>query len=200
MAATAPTTGSVFRTQELSVTMKSITEQPSDIVQCTGYGECRSEQVTRSNPISPFPEDRKCITLTSSEEDGMKSHDLHNLVSDSSEEECDSTATPLNFRVGWSTSDTEKMNHWLLTAPILLINPEVRRDEKTVNKELSIDWELDSVLSSEDRLDMEDCELIDDLWGDSLTPCWRSQSTGTQPVLDCRWVEPEYPEVWRISP
>ena len=196
MAATAPTTGLIFRARELGVTTITTTGQTDEIMQCTGYGE----EVTRSNPISPFPEDRKCITLTSCEEDGMKAHDLRKLVSDDSEEECDSTATPLNFRVDWSTSDTEKMNHWLLTAPILLINPEVQRDEMTANKELSIDWELDSVLSSEDRLDMEDCELIDDLWGDSLTPCWRSQSTGTQPVLDCRWVEPEYPEVWRISP
>ena len=30
----------------------------------------------RSNPVSPFSEDRKCITLTSIEEDGAISHDL----------------------------------------------------------------------------------------------------------------------------
>ena len=34
----------------------------------------------RSNPVSPFPEDRKFITLISIEEDGMISHNLCNLV------------------------------------------------------------------------------------------------------------------------
>ena len=47
----------------------------------------------RINPVSPFPEDRTYIILTSSEEDVMISHDLYNLVLDSSEEECGSTVT-----------------------------------------------------------------------------------------------------------
>ena len=51
----------------------------------------------RSNPVSPFPEDRKCITLTSNEEDEMISRDICNLVLDISEEECDSTVEPLKI-------------------------------------------------------------------------------------------------------
>ena len=39
----------------------------------------------RSNTLSPFPEDRRFITLTSSNEDGIIFHDLRNLVSDRSE-------------------------------------------------------------------------------------------------------------------
>ena len=36
----------------------------------------------RINPVSPFTQDRLFITFTSSEEDGMISHDLWNLVLD----------------------------------------------------------------------------------------------------------------------
>ena len=54
---------------------------------------------TRSNPIPPFPEDRKCIALTSSEEDEMISHDLHNMILYSSEEECGSTVSLLKIQV-----------------------------------------------------------------------------------------------------
>ena len=64
----------------------------------------------------------------------MKSQDLHNLVLYISEKECDSTSTTLNLRVGWSTSDTENMNNWILAPPILLINPKVKRDEMIANK------------------------------------------------------------------
>ena len=200
MAALAPTIGSIFRTKELSMNTRITADPIAEIVQYTGDGECCSEHVTRNNPISPLSLDRKCVTLTSSEDDGVKSHDLRNLVSDISEEECDSTAAPLDFRVDWSTGNTEKMNDWLMTAPVVLIKPEVRRDEMTVNDEMSMGWELESILSCEDSSNMEDFEPIDDLWGDTLTSCRKSQCTETQPVLDCRWVEPEYPEVCRISP
>ena len=200
MAASALTIGSIFRTRELSMTSRITTDPIAENVQCTGDGDCCSEDVTKNNPISPLFLDRKCVTLTSSEDDGVKSHDLRNLVSDISEEECDSTAAPLDFRVDWSTSNTEKMNDWLVTAPIVLINPEVRRDEMAVNDKLSMNWELESILSCEDSSNMEDFEPIDDLLGDTPTSCRKSQYTETQSDLDCRWVEPEYPEVWRISP
>ena len=52
---------------------------------------------TKRNPLSPFPEDRKFITLTSSKGDGMKSHDLYNLVLDISEEKCDSAVAMLKI-------------------------------------------------------------------------------------------------------
>ena len=51
----------------------------------------------RSNPISTFTEDIKFITLTSNEGDGMISHDLRNLVSDSMEGYCDREITILKF-------------------------------------------------------------------------------------------------------
>ena len=44
-------------------------------------------RVSRSNLVSPFPEDIKFITLTSSEEDGMIYHGLYNLVLYISEED-----------------------------------------------------------------------------------------------------------------
>ena len=49
----------------------------------------------RSNPVYPFDEDRNCITLTSSEDDGMISHDLCNLVLGILEEDCNSTVALL---------------------------------------------------------------------------------------------------------
>ena len=70
----------------------------------------------------------------------------------------------------------------------------------TVSDRLTMDWELESIISCEERSNMEDFEPIDDLWGDTPTSCKKSQYTETQPVLDCRWVEPEYPEVWRVNP
>ena len=53
----------------------------------------------RINPVSNVPEDRKCITLTSSNEDGMISHNRCNLVSDILEEECDSIVALFKIRV-----------------------------------------------------------------------------------------------------
>ena len=52
---------------------------------------------TKNNPVSSFPEDIKYITLTSSDEDGVISHDLCNLVLDNSEEACDSTVALLKI-------------------------------------------------------------------------------------------------------
>ena len=58
----------------------SAQEQTGEVVHFTGYSECLNKQVVKSNPANPYLEDRKFTTLTSSEEDGMKYHDLHDLV------------------------------------------------------------------------------------------------------------------------
>ena len=47
---------------------------------------------------------------------------------------------------------------------------------------------------------MEYFKPIHDFGGDNPTSCGKYQCTETQAVLTCRWVEPEYSEVWRISP
>ena len=52
---------------------------------------------SKSNPVSPFTEDRECITLESIDEDRMIYHDPHNLVSYSSEEKCDNTLALLKI-------------------------------------------------------------------------------------------------------
>ena len=183
---------------------KLTTVSTATVTPCACDDECCSELVTRNNSIYSLPQDKKCITPTTNEDGGMKVQNLCNfngrVVFNSSEEDCDITTAPLNFRVDWSTSDTERMNDWLLTTPVLQANPKARRDELTVKDTMPIDWELDSVLSYETRSDMEDSEPIDNLWGDSPTASLRFKSTKTQPLLDCSWVEPEYPEVWRMSP
>ena len=69
-----------------------------------------------------------------------------------------------------------------------------------VSYRFTMDWELESIISCEERSNMEDFETIDDLWGDTPTSCNKSKYTETQPVLDCRWVEPEYPEMLRVNP
>ena len=51
----------------------------------------------KRNPVSIFPEDRECITLTSIEGDRMISHNVCNLVLDRLEEECDSTVALLKI-------------------------------------------------------------------------------------------------------
>ena len=56
---------------------------------------------SRSNPVSALPEDRKFITLTSSKGGGMIPHNLHNLVSDIPEEECDITSELLKLQVDY---------------------------------------------------------------------------------------------------
>ena len=134
------------------------------------------------------------------EGDGVKSHDLRNLVSHISEEGCNRTFTPLDFRVEWSTINTDKMNNQLVASPVVVIKSEVQRDEMTVSDKSPMDWQLRSILSCEDRSNMEDFEPIDDLWGDTPTSFRISQYIETQHVIDCRWVEPEYPKVCRAGP
>ena len=163
MAASAPTIGSIFRTRELSTNMIITTDPTAEIVQYAGDGQCYSEQVTKINPISPFSLGKKFLTLNSSEGDGVKSHDLRNLVSHILEEDCNSTFTPLDLWVKWSTRNTDKIDNWLMESPVVIIKSEVQRDEMTYSDKLPMYWELGSILSCEERSNMEDFEPIDDL-------------------------------------
>ena len=64
-----PKARSIFLTRYLSVMTTNIIEQTGktgETLQCTGYSECNLKKVKRITPVSPFSEDRKLITLTSS--------------------------------------------------------------------------------------------------------------------------------------
>ena len=63
----------------------------------------------------------------------MKYHGLQNLVLYGLEGERVSTAAPLKLVLDWSTSDTENMNRWILTTPIIIINTKVKRYKTTEN-------------------------------------------------------------------
>ena len=78
MAVKDPNTGSLLCTRYLNTITTTTTEKNNDIFQYTGYSEWHRKRATRSKPVSTFYEDRKCINLTSSDEDGIKS--LWNLV------------------------------------------------------------------------------------------------------------------------
>ena len=201
MATAAPTFYSIIPTKETS--MRSIFgEQPIETVSFIqdGGDGCQTDQGTRHDPNYPLPQGNVKVCLTSNEDSGGGGNPLEHFDGGIvSEEECECSHSPLDFRVDWSTRHTESVVEWIFPSPIILINTEAQKDEKASEAKFSMDWELKSALSCDEHSDMEDCGSFDDLWGDSLTSSLRSPTTETEPILHFHWVEPEYPEVWTGS-
>jgi len=127
------------------------------------------------------------------------------MVSDFSDEEDDSVTTPLDFRKDWS-EETKSIRRWLQKSPKpLIISPEPSRERGDHTQEESyIGCDTDSIVFDYDFLDpafTEQCESGQD---DTLiTPATSSSTRSNIPtdyIIDCNWVEPEYPEVWKVGP
>ena len=165
MATAAPTFYSIIPTKETS--MRSIFgEQPIETVSFIqdGGDGCQTDQGARHDPNYPLPQGNVKVCLTSNEDSGGGGNPLEHFDGGIvSEEECECSHSPLDFRVDWSTRHTESVGEWIFSSPILLINTESQKDEKALEAKFSMDWELNSALSCDEHSDMEDCGSFGDL-------------------------------------
>ena len=196
------------------MTTVTATDPTEKTVSCRGNGgrTCRGKQLT--NMISLMTQDGNSLESIRGDQEERRNHYLTyfdgGIVSYSSEEEDESKIAPLDFRVDWSTQ-TEYASEW---QEAISFSPEPRIEEYPEKGTYSMDWELDSALSCEYLSDLDnDSDQYNDIWEDNKDSKSSSTlastitiarpngtETRTDGILDCRWVEPEYPEVWRVHP